>query len=428
MREESGTGTGRRSGGIILPGDREELGMTGDATLYPRARIAYGTWGSSYFPAWQMSALAEVNIGQFAGEAMNRILGLRKVPRDELEYLIIGSTIPWHWKFWNAPLVASCLGTRIAGFHMEQACATGLQAVILGGAEVESGGNDVVGVLTFDRTSDSPVGVFPERRAYRRTESLADVWDNFAFDPSTGGAMIATAGKAARKYKVSRSEVDEITLCRYEQYFEAKRSGFLDRVLVPLEVLNVQGRPLGLIDDDLGVREVSLASLQAMRELDSCVTGGTQTHASDGMACLVVCSEDRARELSPKPEIDIRFVAKAEVRTEPVLMPEAPALAVKKLLERTGLTMDDMAVVKNHNPFAVNDAIFSKVHDHDWSKMNNTGCSLVWGHPQGPTLTRSLIEGLEEAVDLGGGHVLLFGCAAGDVGIAAAFEVSDGGH
>ena len=72
-------------------------------------------------------------------------------------------------------------------------------------------------------------------------------------------------------------------------------------------------------------------------------------------------------------------------------------MAVKKLLDRTGLTMDDMVVVKNHNPFAVNDVVFSKVLDHDWHGVNKTGCSLVWGHPQGPTLTRVLIEGLEEA-------------------------------
>jgi len=58
--------------------------------------------------------------------------------------------------------------------------------------------------------------------------------------------------------------------------------------------------------------------------------------------------------------------------------------------------------------------------------MNTTGCSLVWGHPQGPTLTRIVIEALEEAVSLGGGYVLVFGCAAGDVGIAAVFRVSDG--
>jgi len=398
---------------------------TSTRTRATRARIPYGTWGSSYFPAWQTSPLAEVNIGQFAGEAMGRILGLRGVPQNSLEYLVIGSTIPWHWKFWTAPLVASCMGTRIPGFHVEQACATGLQAVVVAAAEVEMGANDVVGVLTFDRTSDSPVGVFPERRSYERTQALGDVWDNFGFDPATGKAMIATAGLAARKYKIDRREVDEITLCRYEQYFNAKDSGFLDRVLVPLEVLNLQGRSMGVVDDDLGVRRVSAGGLRAMRELDTCVTAGSQTHASDGMACLLVTTPEKARELSPRPEIEISLVAKAEVRTSPSLMPESPALAVAKLLDRTGLRMTDMAVVKNHNPFAVNDAIFSKILGHDWHEMNTTGCSLVWGHPQGPTLTRSLIEGLEEAVSLGGGHVLLFGCAAGDVGIAAIFEVSD---
>ena len=392
--------------------------------MLPRARIPYGTWGSSYFPAWQTSALAEVNIGQFAGESMARILGMRGVKKTELEYLVIGSTIPWHWKFWTAPLVASCMGHRIPGYHMEQACATGLQAVLLAGAEVDNGGADVVGVLTFDRTSDSPVGVFPERRAHERTQAIADVWDNFGFDPATGNAMITAAGITARKYKASREETDEVAYLRYQQYFEAKDSGFLDRVLIPLDILNVQGRPLGRIDDDLGVREITLDGLRAMRELDTCVTGGTQTHASDGMAALLVSTEERAKELSPRPEIDISFVAKTEVRTRPSLMPEAPAFAVQKLLDRTGLTMADMAVVKNHNPFAVNDVVFAELLDYDWREMNNTGCPLVWGHPQGPTLTRVAIEAFEEAVDLGGGHVLVFGCAAGDVGIASIFKVS----
>ena len=144
---------------------------TPDST-FPKARIPYGTWGSSYFPAWQTSALAEVNIGQFAGEAMARVLSLRGVPKSALEYLVLGSTIPWHWKFWTAPLVASCMGERIPGYHVEQACATGLQAVLLAGGEIESRSKDVVGVLTFDRTSDSPVGVFPERRAHQRTALL----------------------------------------------------------------------------------------------------------------------------------------------------------------------------------------------------------------------------------------------------------------
>jgi acetyl-CoA acetyltransferase len=396
----------------------------GGNLMLSRARIPYGTWGSSYFPAWQTSVLAEVNIGQFAGESMARILGLRGVQQTELDYLVIGSTVPWHWKFWTAPLVSSCMDHRIPGYHAEQACATGLQAIMLAGAEVDSAASDVVGVVTFDRTSDSPVGVFPERRAHERTQAIADVWDNFGFDPATGNAMITAAGITARKYKTSREETDDVAYLRYQQYFEAKDSGFLDRVLVPLDVLNVAGKPLGRIDDDFGVREVTREGLRAMRELDTCVTSGTQTHASDGMACLLVTTEERARELSPRPEIDIAYVAKAEVRTQPSLMPEAPALAVQKLLDRTGLTMDDMVVVKNHNPFAVNDVVFAQLLDYDWREMNKTGCPLVWGHPQGPTLTRVAIEAFEEAVELGGGHVLVFGCAAGDVGIASIFKVS----
>jgi len=400
--------------------------MKDEKIMFPKARIPYGTWGSSYFPAWQTSALAEVNIGQFAGEAMNKILGMRKVPKSSLEYLVIGSTIPWHWKFWNAPLVASCLGHRIPGFHIEQACATGLQAIIVAASEIESGSNEVVGVLTFDRTSDSPVGVFPERRSYRRTEVLADVWDNFGFDPATGNAMIKTAGMSARKYKIDREEVDDITFHRYQQYFDTKNSGWFENILIPFDVLNVQGRLLEHIDEDKGVRPITRSGLREMRELDTCVTPGSQTHASDGMATLLVTSVDKARELSIRPEIDISFIGKTEVRVLPSFMVEAPALAVKKILQRTGLTMDEMVVVKNHNPFGVSDAIFAKVLNYDWHKMNTTGCSLVWGHPQGPTLTRLVIEALEEAVSLGGGYVLVFGCAAGDLGIAAIFKINEG--
>ena len=399
-------------------------------TLEPmlsRPRIPYGTWGSSFFPAWQQSPLAEVNIGQFAGESAGRILGKRKVPVSEVDYLVIGSTIPWHWKFWTAPLISSCFGRRVPGYHVEQACATGLQAVLLAGAEVQAG-REVVGVVTFDRTSDSPVGVFPERRSMQRTVAIADVWDNFGFDPATGKAMLATAGNAARKYKLDRREVDELALYRQKQYFDTLESGFLDRVLVPLEVLGTNGRSIGRVDSDKGIRPLTAEILAGMRELDTCVTSGSQTHASDGMATLLVTTREKARELSPRPEIDVKFLAKTEVRVAPSMMPEAPAEAVKALLQQTGLSLDDVAVMKNHNPFAVNDALFAKALNCDWRDMNRTGSSLVWGHPQGPTLTRVVIEALEEAVDLGGGRVLVFGCAAGDVGIAALFEVSEGSH
>lgn len=410
--------------------------MSEAASCYPKAFIPYGTWGGSWFPAWHTSALADVDIARFAAESMPYILGKRNVSISELDYLISGSTIPWLYKFWGSPYLSHSFGKRLPGFHLEQACATGLQVVVKAAAQVQSGSHQVVGVLTFDKTSNSPAGVFPAQNTYRRTEVISDIWDNFGYDPSTGQSgfrqasgetsMIACAGRAARKYKLDFREVAELSHWRYQQYFDAKNSGVLDNILFPLTILDVRGQKLGVVDDDYGVRKYAiLDQFLSERQLDTCVAAGGQTHASDGMFTLLVTSEAKARELSVRPEISIQLIAANEYRTGSGLMPESPALAVRTLLERTGLEMTDMVAVYDHNPFAVNDVIFARVFDYDWKKMNDTGCPMIYGHPQGPTLVRVIVEALERAVSKGGGYVLVFGCAAGDVGISAIFKVTD---
>ena len=410
--------------------------MSKATPAYPDAFIPYGAWGGSWFPAWHTSALAEVDIARFAAESMPYILGKRKVSLSQLDYLISGSTIPWLYKFWSSPYLSHCAGHRLPGFHLEQACATGLQVIMKAAAQVQSGSHQAVGILTFDKTSNSPAGVFPNQGTYRRTEVISDIWDNFGYDPSTGQtgfnqatgetSMIACAGRSARKYKIDMSEVAELAFHRYQQYFEAKESGALDKILFPMQILDVRGQPLGIVDDDYGVRKYnSLGQFKAERQLDTCVTAGGQTHASDGMFTMLVTTEEKARELSIEPEISIQLIAANEFRSTPGFMSDAPVFAVKQMLERTGFTMDDMIAVYNHNPFAVGDAIFGQIMDYDWHDMNNTGCPMIYGHPQGPTLTRATVEAFEWAVTKGGGYVLIFGCAAGDVGIAAIFKVTD---
>jgi len=373
--------------------------------MFPEARIVWGAGASSFFPFWHRSALAETDIARWSAESMNRILGKSGVPKSEMDYLVAGSTIPWHMEFWGAPFLAQCAERRIPGIHVSQGCATGLKAVLVAGAQVKTGSDQVVGVLTFDRTSNSPAGVIPAMPTNRKTEVVSNVWDHFGFDPSTGGAMIATAGNAARKHKIERKVVDEIIQLRYQQYYDAMKSGILKDVLVPLEVLNRQGRSLGIIDSDLVTAKFTLEELGQMRELDTCVTPSGQTHPSDGMAFMLVASKEKTRELSPYPEIDIQFIAASETRALPSFMPEAPSLAVQELRQRTGLEMADMVVVNSHNPFALNDAIFSKLLKYEWSEMNRTGSPLNYGHPQAPTLTRVLLQGLAEAVSRGGGYV-----------------------
>jgi acetyl-CoA acetyltransferase len=88
-------------------------------------------------------------------------------------------------------------------------------------------------------------------------------------------------------------------------------------------------------------------------------------------------------------------------------------------------TQAKIDVVKTHNPFAVNDLFFAQATGIDIAKMNNFGCSLVWGHPQAPMGTRAVIELIEELALRGGGWGLFSGCAAGDTAMAVVLEVGD---
>jgi acetyl-CoA acetyltransferase len=105
-------------------------------------------------------------------------------------------------------------------------------------------------------------------------------------------------------------------------------------------------------------------------------------------------------------------------------MPEAPIDAARRALAAADSTIEQMEAIKTHNPFAVSDLVFAKETGVDAEGMNNFGCSLIWGHPQGPTGLRSMIELIEELALRGGGYGLFTGCAAGDSAMAAVIQVA----
>jgi acetyl-CoA acetyltransferase len=105
-------------------------------------------------------------------------------------------------------------------------------------------------------------------------------------------------------------------------------------------------------------------------------------------------------------------------------MAQATVPAARQALERAGLALSDMKAIKTHNPFAVNDLYFCRELGVPPEAMNNYGSSLIWGHPQGPTGMRLVIELIEELVLLGGGAGLFVGCAAGDTAAAVVIKVN----
>ena len=106
-------------------------------------------------------------------------------------------------------------------------------------------------------------------------------------------------------------------------------------------------------------------------------------------------------------------------------MPLAPIAAARAALAHAGLGLAAVKAIKTHNPFAVNDICFARAMGVKLEAMNRYGSSLIWGHPQGPTGMRLVIELIEELVLLGGGYGLFTGCSAGDSAAAVVVQVGD---
>src|SRR5690606_27324611 len=104
-------------------------------------------------------------------------------------------------------------------------------------------------------------------------------------------------------------------------------------------------------------------------------------------------------------------------------MPTAPVPAAAQALKAAGLELKDMKAIKTHNPFAVNDVYFAKQNGLKLEQFNNNGSPLIYGHPQGPTGLRVIIELIEELAEAGGGHGSFAGCAAGDTAMSVVVQV-----
>jgi acetyl-CoA acetyltransferase len=248
--------------------------------------------------------------------------------------------------------------------------------------------------------------------------------DSFERDPATGESMLATAERVAAEGGFAKSQLDELTVRRHEQYEDALAAdrAFQRPWMVPIAVGS--GRRATEIEADHGVRPATaegLAGLEAVRP-DGVVSYGSQTHPADGAAGMIVTTAAVARDVGVQGPL-ARVLASGFARVAPGTMPKAPVPAARAALRDAGLDLADVHVIKTHNPFVVNDLWFARETGVDAAAMNPYGCSLVYGHPQGPTGARGIVELLHALRERGGGRGLFTGCAAGDTGAALVVEV-----
>jgi len=397
-----------------------------------RAQIPYGAYWSTPFAKWQGS-LANLNSVELAAHVAKQELEARSIAVERFDFGVLGMTVPQHHCFYGLPWFMGLIGAgKVGGPTINQACATGTRALLTAAQEIESGLAETALVVTCDRTSNGPHVYYPNPRGPGGTGASEDwVMDNFNCDPLGRHAMIDTAENVAAKHQVTAEQQHALVLRRQAQYQDALAD---DRVFqkrymtLPFAVPAPNFRKTAAtLDGDEGIpvsTAEGLAKLRPVRE-NGRVSYGAQTHPADGNAAMIVTAPEQARELSADPNIAVEILGFGLARTEFAFMPEATIPAAKRALEQAGCAIAEMDAVKSHNPFAVNDIVFAKETGADLDAMNNFGCSLIWGHPQGPTALRAIMELIEELVLRGGGCGLFQGCAAGDTAMAAVLRVGD---
>ncbi|MFX1269792.1 MAG: thiolase family protein [Promethearchaeota archaeon] len=398
---------------------------------FKNAYIPYGQYWSTPFSRWQMS-FQNLHAIKFAAEITTKFLNNREISPNEFDEVILGITIPQLNCFYGGPWLASLIGAEhVTGPMISQACATGTNCISMAAQNIETGVNKNVLVVTADRCSNGPHLVYPNPQAPGSTLDAENwVWDNFGRDPFAKNAMIETAENVVKEVGITRKEQDEVTILRYNQYQDAlmnNRAFQKKYMLEPIEVKDRSGRKiLATVEGDEGIYPTTMEGLSKLKPVlpEGTVTYGTQTHPADANCGVIVGTKEKADQLRKREDIEIRIASYGEYKTKKGYMAMAIIPAAKKALDNAGISIKDVSVIKTHNPFAVNDVYFCKEMDINWKDMNNYGSSLIYGHPQAPTMMRIIIELIEELVLKGGGYGLADGCAAGDTAAAMVLDVS----
>ncbi len=344
------------------------------------------------------------------------------VEKDEIEDVIVGCAIPEGSQGNNIARQCSLLAglpDTVPAQTVNRFCSSGLQTIATAAERIMVGNATTIiagGTEHMSTTLGMPL--------FAPNPKLVEM------NPSIYMGMGLTGEQVAKEFGVSREDQDEFALRSHTKAQEAVNSGRFDEEIVPLEVnyewVDESGETQRMdttFERDEGPRDTSAEQLAKLRPAfmdGGTVTAGNSSQRSDGAAAVVVMEREEAERRGLTPLV--RFVGFAIGGVRPEVMGVGPTVAIPKVLEQTGLSMDDIDLIEFNEAFAAQALAVIREVGMDLEKTNVNGGAIALGHPMGATGAKLTVQLIHEMKRRDSKYGMVTMCIGGGMGAAGIFE------
>ncbi|MCZ7393029.1 MAG: acetyl-CoA C-acetyltransferase [Candidatus Methanoperedens sp.] len=385
-----------------------------NVVIVSATRAAVGKFGGS---------LKDFSPGQLGSVVLKDALKRANVEQSAVDEVVMGNVLSaGHGQnVARQAAIGAGIPKGVPSYCVNKVCGSGLKSVVLGAQSIMLGDADVVLAGGIESMSMAPYALKKNRwGAKMGNDEVVDLmiydglWDIFG-----NYHMGITAENVAEKYNVTREEQDEFSAISQNKAEAAIKAGKFKEEIVPIAIPQPKGEPV-LFDTDefprFGTTKEILAKLKPAFKKDGTVTAGNASGINDGAACVLLMSEEKAKEKGLSPLATIKSYGFCGVPPETMGM--GPVCATKKAIERAGIATGKLDLIELNEAFAAQSIAVIRELGLNPEHVNVNGGAIALGHPIGASGTRILVTLLHELARRKGTYGLATLCIGGGQGIA----------
>jgi acetyl-CoA C-acetyltransferase len=384
-----------------------------DAVIVSAVRTAIGRQGG---------ALASVPAHIFGAEVIKEAIRRANISPEMIDDVIMGNVLSGGGNIARLTALQTGLSVEIPGLTVDRQCGSGINAVNLAAQAIRAGDGDIYIAGGIESMSRAPYLMDRPEKPY---SSSPPSFRKSQLSPKEIGdpPMGITAENLVKKYKISREEQDEFALRSQQKMAVAMREGRFTEQIVPITIPVKKGDPIVFDTDEHPRPQTTIEALSKLPPAfleGGTVTAGNSSGLNDAASALVIMSREKAEELGLAPLAVVREYAVAGV--DPNIMGIGPVPATRKVLEKSGLSLEDIDIIEINEAFAAQVIACDRELKMDPEKVNVNGGAIAHGHPLGATGAILITKAVYELKRSGGRYALITACIGGGQGISTIIE------